>query len=419
MVTESFIARFVRSASARYFAFEDNGHPAPPQAPCSPIHLYIHIPFCAELCPYCSFHRVQFSEAPAREYFHALKREIEMYRDRGFSFSGVYVGGGTPTILLDELLDLLSCIQRDFAPTEISVETNPDRLDGQTLKLLSDAGVRRVSVGIQTFNDTVLKSIGRYGKYGSSEALREKLLGARGYVDTLNADMIYNFPIQSREMLEHDLETLLAVSPDQITFYPLMISDATRKKMKALMGTVSYQKEKRFYSLITSRLSESYRPGSAWCFSKRGTAMIDEYVVASNEYVGAGSGAFGFVGGGVYANTFSLSSYSQRIRQGEFPLAARKIFSVRELGRYAFLMGLFGLTLDPASFRKRFGSPLWWLLGPELLFFFLAGAIRFDQGRIRLTRRGRYYWVVMMREFFTGVDNFRDLSREAAGITAV
>mgnify|MGYP000888035658 FL=1 len=417
MIVENLIARMVRKASSRYFAFED-GRPQPPCAPAEPIHLYIHIPFCAELCPYCSFHRVPYREERAREYFRALKREIDMYRDRGFSFSGVYVGGGTPTILLDELLDLLARVQRDFSPSEVSVETNPDRLDARTLELLADAGVKRVSVGIQTFSDPLLKSIGRYDKYGSSEVLKERLAKAKGFVQTLNADMIYNFPTQSRAMLEQDLEALKEASPDQITFYPLMISDDTRKKMTDLMGRVSYRKERLFYSLITSRLAEDYRASSAWCFSKKDAAMVDEYVVVSQEYVGAGSGAFGLVGGGIYANTFSLPAYCERIFRGEFPLSARRLFSVRELSRYAFLMGLFGLSMDSAPFRKRFGSPPWWLLGPELLFFLLTGGIRIEQGRIMLTPRGRYYWVVMMREFFTGVDNFRDLSREAAGITA-
>lgn len=339
-----------------------------------------------------------------------------MYHDRGYSFSGVYIGGGTPTILPDELLGLLSDVQKRFSPAEISVETNPDRLDRQLMESLANEGVNRVSVGIQTFNDHILKAVGRYDKYGSGASLRQRLLDANGYVKTLNADMIYNFPIQSDRMLGQDIDTLLDISPDQITFYPLMISELTRNKMKALMGITKHRSEKHFFDLIVSRLDGMYQPSSAWCFSKKNSAMIDEYVVTNDEYVGMGSGAFGLVGGGIYANTFSLSSYSGLIRQGRFPLSARRIFSLRELARYAFLMGLFGMSLDPASFRRRFNAPIWWLLGPELMFFSLVGGIRLEGGKIRLTRRGRYYWVVMMREFFTGVDNFRDFSREAAGL---
>ncbi len=416
MIIEDFIAWVLKRKTSGCFTFENSGLLEPPPAPDRPINLYIHIPFCAELCPYCSFHRVQFHEGQAREYFHSLRKELRMYHERGYSFSGVYIGGGTPTILPEELLGLLDALQKDFSPGEVSVETNPDRLDTHLLKRLADAGVKRVSVGIQTFDNRILKSVGRYDKYGSGLALKQKLSEAKGYVNTLNADMIYNFPIQSIEMLEQDLNTLMDVGPDQITFYPLMVSDITRNRMKALMGNVRHKKEKLFFQHILSRLDDAYQPGSAWCFSKKGTSMIDEYIVMNDEYVGAGSGAFGLVGGGIYANTFSLPAYGRLIDQGKFPLFARKLFSVRELAGYAFLMGLFGLSLDLESFRKRFSAPLWWLIGPEALFFFLAGGVRREGGKMRLTRRGQYYWVVMMREFFTGVDNFRDFSREAAGI---
>ncbi len=416
MIIEDFIAWVIRRKTRECFSFENTGPLEPPPAPGRPVQLYVHIPFCAELCPYCSFHRVQFHEQTTREYFGFLKEELRMYRDRGYSFSEVYIGGGTPTILMDELLELLDIVRKHFAPSEISVETNPDRLDSQSLCLLRDAGVKRVSVGIQTFDDSILKAVGRYDKYGSGSVLEQRLKDAQGYVHTLNADMIYNFPVQDMGMLERDLDVLMDVGPDQITFYPLMISDITRKKMKTIMGGMRRGTEKRFYEAIISRLDGAYRPNSAWCFSRRGADMVDEYVVSNDEYVGAGSGAFGLVGGGIYANTFSLSTYGERIREGRFPLSARKVFSRRELSRYAFLMGLFGLSLDLSLFRERFQTPAWKLIGPETLFFLLAGGIRLDGRNIRLTRRGRYYWVVMMREFFTGVDNFRDLSREAAGI---
>jgi coproporphyrinogen III oxidase-like Fe-S oxidoreductase len=413
---ERIISWVIRSTTARSFTFEGSGLIEPPEAPGRPVHLYVHIPFCFELCPYCSFHRVPFREDLARRYFASLKEELGMYRDRGYSFSGVYIGGGTPTVMPGELLSLLEVLGDSFSPSEISVETNPDRLDRNLLADLAAAGVKRVSVGVQTFDDGLLKAVGRYDKYGSSAVLRERLTEARGIVDTLNVDMIYNFPVQTKGMLDEDLRTLLDISPDQVTFYPLMISNLTRVKMRKIMGARGRATEKLFYEAITDALSGTYRPTSAWCFSKQGASMIDEYIVINDDYVGAGSGAFGLVGGGIYANTFSLEDYEVRIRRGMFPLSARKLFTRRELARYTFLMGLFGLTLDTGLFRERFGASVWQLLGPELLFFTLAGALRFEGSRIRLTRKGQYYWVAMMREFFTGVDNFRDYSREAAGM---
>jgi coproporphyrinogen III oxidase-like Fe-S oxidoreductase len=419
MMVDRFISWVIRHNTTKCFSFENQGDVEPPPAPAMPVHLYVHIPFCSELCPYCSFHRVQFKEDLTRAYFGSLKAELGMYRDRGYAFSGVYIGGGTPTVMPDELLGLLDVINGHFSPREISVETNPDRLDKGLLRSLADRNVKRVSVGVQTFDDGILKAVGRYAKYGSSEVLTDKLREARGIVDTLNVDMIYNFPVQTPAMLQADLKTLLDLSPDQITFYPLMISSLTRARMKGIMGISGHETEKRYYEAITDALEGRYVPSSAWCFSKKGTSMIDEYIVINDDYVGVGSGAFGLVAGGIYANTFSLPEYAARIATGRFPLSARKLFSRRELAQYAFLMGLFGLTLDTRLFRERFGASVWTLLGPELFFFLLAGAITLENGKVKLTRKGQYYWVAMMREFFTGVDNFRDLSREAAGIAPV
>ncbi|HHO75431.1 MAG TPA: coproporphyrinogen III oxidase family protein [Deltaproteobacteria bacterium] len=416
MIIEQFISSYMRHKTSRYFSFENRGCIESPLAPSEPIHLYVHVPFCEQLCPYCSFHRFVYSEPAAREYFQALKKELKMYHDMGFRFSGVYIGGGTPTIDMDELVDVINIIRKLFCPEEISIETNPDRLDKDTLVRLADNGVGRVSVGIQSFNDDILASIGRYEKYGSGARLQERLIRAKGHVDTLNADMIYNFPTQTAFMMESDIEILKQIQPDQITFYPLMISDVTRKSMEHIMGKVDYSKERSFYKMITKELEGLYEPSSAWCFSRKDAPMIDEYIVAGTEYVGVGSGAFGLVNGAIYANTFLLKQYVDRIDQGMLPLSAKKVFSSKEMVRYAFLMELFGLSLDIKAFRVRFGSSGSALIALDCLFFLLAGGIRIREGRIDLTRRGRYYWVTMMREFFIGVDNFRDLSREAAGI---
>ncbi len=416
MSIDNFIAWFVRMSSKACFTFDDSAPVFPLVAPSRPVHLYMHIPFCVQPCPYCSFHRYPFEEDSARVYFKALRKELTIYSDMGFRFSSVYVGGGTPTVLMDELFETIGLIETLFKPGEISVETNPDRLERDQITSLANAGVRRVSVGIQSFSDEILKAIGRYEKYGSGAELARKVFDALGSVETLNVDMIYNFPIQDSSMLEHDLATLLKILPDQVTFYPLMISQATHKQMESIMGGVSPGKEKVFYNMITSTLEPLYQPNSAWCFSRGGSPMIDEYVVGGEEYVGAGSGAFGLVSGAIYANTFSLGEYVRSLESGRLPIRHRKAFSLHEMARYSLLMNLFGLKLDLGLFKQRFGHSIWYLLGPEIFFFILTGAISISPSQLRLTSRGRYYWVIMMREFFTGVDNFRDASREAAGL---
>jgi len=410
---DTFIGWFMRLKSREYLTFKDMGRIDPAPAPEKPIHLYLHVPFCARLCPYCSFHRVRFEESLARAYFTALRQEIRIYHRLGYRFSDVYVGGGTPTIMMDELLDTIALLKQLSDPGNISVETNPDRLEPGQLAALADAGVRRVSVGVQTFDDDILKLIDRYDKYGSGARIAEKIQAAQGIVQTLNIDMIYNFPVQTLAQLEADLKVLNRLKPDQITFYPLMISDATLAGMTGIMGRHSLKRERRYYETILRSLAAEYRPGSAWCFS-RTPGMIDEYIVTHDEYVGAGSGAFGLVGGAIYANTFSIPDYIRTLSEGCLPLKARKLFSPTELARYTFLMDLFGLRMDRTAFRRKFGRDVWRVLWMECLFFTLIGALSTDKQALTVTPRGQYDWVIMMREFFIGVDNFRDLSRKTS-----
>ena len=113
--------------------FREGANPSLPAARAgSPCLLYIHVPFCEKLCPYCSFNRVTFDEALCREYFGALRRELSLYKERGYGFEGIYVGGGTPTVMMDELAATLEHAKSLYPIREISVETNPNHLTDRT-----------------------------------------------------------------------------------------------------------------------------------------------------------------------------------------------------------------------------------------------------------------------------------------------
>ena len=250
----------------------------------------------------------------------------------------------------------------------------------------------------------------RYDKYGSGAEIAERLRNTLGRFGTLNADMIFNFPTQTAAMLDRDLDTLPAVGVDQVTWYPLMVSDSTRQKVMETLGRVDDRQEERFYHQIVGRLVPAYRFSSAWCFSRE-KAMIDEYIVDYDEYAGLGSGSIGYLNGVCYANTFDIRGYIAQIDRGELPLAASRIFSVRDQIRYDFLMKLFGTRLNVAELRKKYEGSFLRLLWPDLLAFSLIGALSWRPPEIVLTKRGRYAWVVLMREFFTAVNNFRDYCR--------
>lgn len=424
MLTEKIVGYVARKKNEDYLRFDPNAKFELPVRTNveTPLMLYVHIPFCEELCTYCSFHRVSFREGLAKEYFAALRKEILMYKERNYNFKALYIGGGTPTVLIDELVETIELIKSLFDITEISVETNPNHLDADRMKPLSEVGVNRLSVGVQSFNDEILKATERYHKYGSGEEVAEKIAALKGYFDTLNVDMIFNFPTQTEEMLKDDLETLLKLEVDQITFYPLMVSSSTRKIVDKKLGVVDDERGRAFYERITSALGKDYETSTAWCFSRKNSqheasGMIDEYVINYDEYAGLGSGAIGYLDGSIYANTFDIPEYIRRVGKGEFPVTAMRDCSLKEKLLYDFLMQFFGLSLDLDQMSKKYGVDVSKRLWPEIFFFMMAGGLKKEGKDLTLTAKGQYYWVIMMREFFTSVNNFRDHCRSMANLS--
>ncbi|MGB9616240.1 MAG: coproporphyrinogen III oxidase family protein [Desulfomonilaceae bacterium] len=411
MIIETALTTYLRRKyqhTLNFSTFEQVAAPAPDNR--RKYLLYIHIPFCEELCPYCSFNRFKLDIPLAKRYFHALSQEIAMYRERGFRFDAIYVGGGTPTVLPDEMGKVLLQTRDWFGVTRISLETNPNHLTNDIMTVMKQAGVNRLSVGVQSFDDALLRKMERFHKYGSGQQIKEKLSHFMGMFDTLNVDMIFNFPSQTTEMLEKDLEIIMEIPADQATFYPLMVSNMTRHALAKRFGAISYRQEKQYYHLIVSRLLPQYSFGTAWCFSRK-KQMIDEYIVDHDEYVGVGSGSFGYLNGTCYANTFFVEDYIQTVQSGKLPLKAKRDFSLQEQIQYDFMMQLFGGRIDVARAEEKFQGQFQKTLRKEIALFTLLGAVYADQGVLRLTNRGRYLWVIMMREFFTGVNNFRDLCR--------
>jgi hypothetical protein len=159
---------------------EDDAAEVMPAAPAAPCQLYVHVPFCEVLCPFCSFHRVRYNESKTARYFKALRREIQLYHAAGFRFRDVYVGGGTPTVHPDELLETLGLI-RSLSPVRtVSIETNPNHLEPDVLARYRDAGVTRFSVGVQSFDDGLLAGMDRLEKYGNGVQIRDRLAAVRG-----------------------------------------------------------------------------------------------------------------------------------------------------------------------------------------------------------------------------------------------
>jgi hypothetical protein len=179
--------------------------------------------------------------------------------------------------------------------------------------------------------------------------------------------------------------------------------------MRRSMGEVDFDREGRLYRLILDALPEPYRPASAWCFS-RSDAMVDEYIIENDEYLGLGSGSLSFLDGMLYSSTFSLNRYARQVEAGRFGISRRQPLTARDRLRYHLLMALFGLSLDKAraeALHPGFG----WKLAPEIAGLKLMGAVRDEGDRLVLTPYGMRIWILIMREFFMAVSDFRDFMR--------
>ncbi len=424
MLSERLLTTVVRQCTNRYLKLrptEEARVPAP--VPGQRYMLYMHVPFCERLCPYCSFNRFPFSEERARPYFENMRREMMMLKELGYDFESLYVGGGTPTIMLDELCDTIDLARETFSIGEVSSETNPNHLTRPYLEKLKGR-VQRLSVGVQSFDDGLLKQMDRYDKYGCGQEILERIQEASPYFVSMNADMIFNFPAQTEDILISDIERVVESGASQTTFYPLMASPSVARSLARTVGKVDYAREQRFYQIIDELLAGGDAPlfehGSAWTFNRRGSgadgedAMIDEYVVDYEEYPAIGSGGITYLGESLYVNTFSVKDYNAAIESDRMSLMGKTTFSKRDRMRYRFMMQLFGLRLDKRAWERDFGCTVEAGLPVEMAFMKAAGAFDRDtHDELTLTPRGRYLMVVMMRQFFIGVNNLRDQARAA------
>ena len=391
---DSFLLRAFRYRTRGFLRMEDAPGTVPPAPREGTGYLYLHVPFCEVLCPFCSFHRVQHHHGQAQRYFHFLREEIRRYHGAGFRFTGAYFGGGTPTTEPGELITTIALVRELFGVAEISVETNPKDLRPEILGPLRAAGVTRLSVGVQSFDDRLLKEMERFEKYGGSDEIQAAIRGAAGLFPTLNLDLIFNQPHQSLASFERDLDIVHQLGANQVSFYPLMTSPTAARRMAGAMGLPDQRRLREFFTTLVRRLQPEFTPTSAWCFTRRGHGS-DEYIADDDYYVGVGSGAFSFLDGTLYTTTFSLETYAQRIAQGLTGITTRHRLTEGDLMRYSLLMRMFGLRLDRDWAMRRHGKRFFRTLWGELRTLEWLGAARRDDRGWQLTERGMY-WLMLM-----------------------
>ena len=363
--------------------------------------LYLHIPFCKTFCSYCSFYKVAYKPKQVKAYFAALREDIKRAAAKGYHFQGVYIGGGTPTLAPDEVAETIDLLHSLFDIKEVSCEGNPD-IDASTIQLLRGR-VNRLSVGVQSFQNSLLLKSKRLEKFGASEQMLETVSRIIENFEIVNLDMIFNFYKQSEEGLLEDLSTLKSLSPHQIAYYPLMYSKYS--KIAKQYGGYSQKNELAFYEIVMNSLNEEYEQVGSWSYTKKGGKFFDEYVVNHDEYLGLGAGAFSYIDSTLYANTFNVDAYIDNIKNQQSTIKLRKVYEQKDQLKYRLMLRLFANEFDPDKFDQSYGSGSAKMINMELAFLKATNA--FKRGSYSLNNAGKYYAMIMMKEFYIGMNELR------------
>ena len=276
------------------------------------IHsLYIHIPFCNKICDYCDFTKLQYFRKFAVSYLDALKDELASYNIG--KLKTIYVGGGTPTALEDDLfLELLKIIDPfKEGVKEYTFEANPESLSLEKIKMLKEHGVNRVSLGVQTTNDKILQAVNRDHSFEQVKTAI-KNLKEQG-IDNINVDLILGLPHTSKKILENDIKNVLSLDVKHISCYGLTVNPHTalfNKGFEEPSGDILRQ----YYDIVEDILKENgfiHYEVSNW--AKPGYESEHNLTYWRNEqYYGVGLGASGYNGETRYKDTINLSQYLTR-----------------------------------------------------------------------------------------------------------
>lgn len=270
-------------------------------------NAYIHIPFCRQKCNYCSF--VSFPEIKYKEpYLKNLSKEIQ-YRYKNEELDTLYFGGGTPSLLTSEEFKHLINLFNVSENTEITAELNPENLSYEYLKALKETGINRISIGCQTFNDDILKIIGR--KHSSKQVKIVVSEAQKAGFDNISLDFIYGLPEQKCEDFENDLITATKLGIQHISLYGLKIDDGCYFKSHYPKNLPDEDLQADMYlkaiEIMTSKNFEHYEISNFALknfYSKHNLNYWN-----NNTYYGFGIAAHGYICGIRYSNTNTFKNY--------------------------------------------------------------------------------------------------------------
>lgn len=361
---------------------------------------YIHIPFCEHICHYCDFNKFYLDGQPVDEYLRLLEKEFELYRKRypDMALNTIFVGGGTPTALDISQLDVLcSSIRKNLPFTErgeFTFEANPGDLSIEKLRVLSYYGVNRLSFGVQSFNDDLLKSIGR--SHSVKDVYRSIRHAQQAGFSNISIDLIYALPGQTPEDFSDTVNKAIELDLPHYSGYSLIVEPKTvfynlmRKGKLKLPGE---DKEAAMYEILIDQMEkkglQQYEISN---FSRPGFQSLHNLAYWNNdEYFGFGAGAHGYVNGIRYSNYGPLKKYMEPLRNEYFPIFERHEVTKHEKMEEEMFLGLRkrkGVSIS--TFKRKYSIHPKELFEQQIEDLISKGWIEVTDDSIRLTREGLF-----------------------------
>jgi len=362
------------------------------------LSLYIHIPFCVRKCLYCGFYSTQYSPSLADEYVCGLNQEAAYYKDafKDRTFESIYIGGGTPTTLSqDQLARVMDGIIDNFRiseAAEFTIEANPNALSGDLLPFLIARGVSRLSLGVQSFSDSVLGTLGR--THSANDAFGAIGLVGKAGLENISIDLIYGVPGQTMEDWIDTLNKAIALRPRHISAYGLSLDENAVFSREAAAG--------RLALLDDDVVIEMYERGCASLNEAGyGRYEISNFALPGfecrhnlnywerGEYLGLGPSAWTFISNRRYYNIADLRDYSRRLGQGLSPVAEEDMVSNEQAATEALMLGLRTTRgLELSRYEQEFGQESIDKLASRAAGLRAEGFLNMSKGRLRLTERG-------------------------------
>jgi len=353
------------------------------------IGLYIHIPFCAHKCDYCDFISFEKKECKIEEYINKLKEEIKQENLEQYKITTIYIGGGTPSYIDSKyILEILNLLNKEYAQ-EITIEVNPGTVTKKKLEDYYNAGINRLSIGLQSTDNEILKKISRIHTF--EQFLETYKLARKVGFKNINVDLMIGLPNQQNKDITKALQEIINLNPEHISVYSLILEEGTvleNKISKGLLKLPDEKLERKMYWNVKNTLKKSgYEHYEISNFAKPGyKSKHNSNCWEQQEYIGVGLAAHSYINKTRYSNTENMNKYLDDVKKNR---TVNEVQNLEDEQKEYMLLGLRKIEgVNIQKFKNKFVINPIYLYRVELDKLVRNKLLEIDANYIKLTKRG-------------------------------